>query len=280
MQHMAEITAAMVKSLRERSGLPMMDCKNALQETHGDAEKALEVLRKRGAAAAEKKAGRAMGEGRIGCHVDAAKGVGALVEMHCETAPVGKNPDFIDLANKIARHAALAGSADAATIGGEKFIEDPGHTIQDMVHDVLNRIRENMRIARVVRTQGRTAGYVHHDGKLGVLLVVEGAGGSDSLLNDVCMHIAAMAPKAVRREELSADVVEKEKEIHRAQIIASGKPENMVDKILTGKMNRWFSEQVLLEQPFVKDDKKTVGKVLEEVGLKVVAFKRIQVGVE
>jgi elongation factor Ts len=277
---MAEITAAMVKALRERSGLPMMDCKNALQETKGDADKALEVLRKRGAAAAEKKAGRAMGEGRIGCHVDAAKGVAALVEMHCETAPVGKNPDFVVLANKIARHAAVSGNADAATIGGEKFVDDPTQTIQDLVHDVLNRIRENMKIARVVRTNGRAAGYVHHDGKLGVLLVVEGSGGDDSLLNDVCMHIAAMAPKAVCREELPPDLVEKEKDIFRAQIIASGKPENMVDKILTGKMNRWFSEQVLLEQPFVKDDKKTVGKVLGDAGLKVVGFKRIQVGVE
>ncbi len=269
----------MVKSLRERSGLPMMDCKNALQETSGDAEKAMELLRKRGAAAAEKKAGRAMGEGRIGLHVDPAKGVAALVEMHCETAPVGRNPDFIALAGKVARHAALAGNADAATIGAEKFVDDPSHTVQDLVIDVLNRIRENMQIARVVRVNGRAAGYVHHDGKLGVMLVVEGTGGNDSLLNDVCMHIAAMAPKAVCREELPADVVEREKDIVREQIKASGKPENMIDKILIGKMNRFFSEQVLNEQPFVKDDKKTVGKVLEEAGLKAVKFVRMQVGV-
>lgn len=275
---MAEITAAMVKELRERSGLPMMDCKKALQETGGDGAKAMELLRKRGAAAAEKKAGRAMGEGRIGMYVDAAKGVGALAELTCETAPVGKNPDFIALAGKVAKHAALAGNADAATIGTEQYVDDPKQTVQDLLIDVLNRIRENMRIARVVRVNGRTAGYVHHDGKLGVLLVVEGSGGNEALLNDVCMHIAAMAPKAVRREDLPAEAVEKEKEIQRAQIIASGKPENMVDKILTGKMNRYFSEQVLLEQPFVKDDKKTVGKVLDEAGLKTVSFIRMQVG--
>ncbi|NLE57663.1 MAG: translation elongation factor Ts [Planctomycetes bacterium] len=275
---MAEITAAMVKELRERSGLPMMDCKKALQETGGDGAKAMELLRKRGAAAAEKKAGRAMGEGRIGMYVDAAKSVGALAELTCETAPVGKNPDFIALAGKVAKHAALAGNADAATIGTEQYVDDPKQTVQDLLIDVLNRIRENMRIARVVRVNGRTAGYVHHDGKLGVLLVVEGSGGNEALLNDVCMHIAAMAPKAVRREDLPAEAVEKEKEIQRAQIIASGKPENMVDKILTGKMNRYFSEQVLLEQPFVKDDKKTVGKVLDEAGLKTVSFIRMQVG--
>lgn len=277
---MAEITAAMVKDLRERSGLPMMDCKNALQETGGDAAKALELLRKRGAAAAEKKAGRAMGEGRIGLYVDAAKGVAALAELTCETAPVGRNPEFIAMVGKVAKHAALAGGADAATIGAEKFVDDPSQTVQDLLIDVLNRIRENMKIARVVRVNGRAAGYVHHDGKLGVLLVVEGSGGSDALLNDVCMHIAAMAPRALRREDVPADVVEKEKEIQRAQILASGKPENMVDKILTGKMNRYFSEQVLLEQLFVKDDKKTVGKVLEEAGLKAVSFVRLQVGVE
>jgi elongation factor Ts len=269
----------MVKNLRERSGLPMMDCKNALQETGGDAEQAMELLRKRGAAAAEKKAGRAMGEGRIGLYVDAAKGVAALVEVHCETAPVGRNPEFIALAGKIAKHAAIAGNADATTIGGEKFVDDPSQTVQDLVIDVLNRIRENMKIARVVRVNGRAAGYVHHDGKLGVLLLVEGTGSNDSLLNDVCMHIAAMAPRAVRREEMPADAVEREKRIFREQILASGKPESMVDKILTGKMNRFFSEQVLNEQPFVKDDKKTVGKVLEEAGLKAVKFIRMQVGV-
>ncbi|MGQ9649192.1 MAG: translation elongation factor Ts [Phycisphaerae bacterium] len=275
---MPEITAAMVKDLRERSGLPMMDCKRALEESSGDATKALELLRKRGAAAAEKKAGRAMGEGRMGIYVDPAKGVAALAELTCETAPVGRNPEFIALANKVAKHAALAGSANAATIGAEKFVDDPSQTVQDLLIDVLNRIRENMRIARVARVQGRAAGYVHHDGKLGVLLVVEGSGGSDALLNDICMHIAAMAPKALRREDLPAEVIEKEKEIQRAQIIASGKPENMVDKILIGKMNRYFSEHVLLEQPFVKDDKKTVGKVLEEAGLKAVSFLRMQVG--
>jgi elongation factor Ts len=277
---MAEITAAMVMDLRERSGLPMMECKKALQETGGDAAKALELLRKRGAHVATARADRAMSEGRIGLCVDAAKGVAALAELTCETAPVGRNPDFIALANKIAMHAALAGSADTASIGGEKFVDDPSRTVQDLLIDLINRIRENMKISRVVRVKGRTAGYVHHDGKLGVLLVVEGAGGSDSLLNDVCMHIAAMAPRALRREDVPADLVEKEKDVQRALIVASGKPENMVEKILTGKMNRYFSEQTLLEQPFVKDDKKTVGKVLEEAGLKAVSFVRIQVGVE
>lgn len=277
---MAEITAAMVKELRERSGLPMMDCKKALVEAEGDEEKALELLRKRGAAAAETKAGRTMAEGRIGCFVHREKKLAALVEMHCETAPVSNNPVFKELADKVARHAALTGHADPETIGSQKFVDHHSKTVQDLVHDVLNRIRENMRIARVVRATGRTAAYVHHNGRIGVMVTIEGDGGDDELLNDICMHVAAMAPQAVTREQMPADLVAKEEEIAREQIRASGKPDNLIDKILMGKMKRWYSERVLLEQPFVKDDKKTVGKILEAAGIKVTSFTRLQVGQE
>jgi len=274
---MADITPAMVKALRERSGLPMMDCKKALQETGGDEDKAMELLRKRGAAAAEKKAGRAMAEGRIGSYVDPDKAVAALVEMQCETAPVSNNPEFKSLADSIAKHAALTGDANPETIGNEPFVDDPGKTVQDLVHDVLNRIRENMKIARVVRVTGQAASYVHHNGRIGVVITTE-AGGDDTLLNDVCMHVAAMAPRALSREQLPADLVAKEEDITKEQIRASGKPDNLVDKILTGKMRRWYGENVLLEQPFVKDDKKTVGKVLDAAGIKLTGFTRMQVG--
>ncbi|MHC4443525.1 MAG: translation elongation factor Ts [Planctomycetota bacterium] len=277
---MAEITAVMVKSLRDRSGLPMMDCKKALSEADGDQDKAMELLRKRGAAAAEKRAGRAMAEGRIGGYLDREKNVAAMVEVLCETAPVSNNPDFIELAGKVARHAALAGDAIADTIGQEKFIDGDGVTIDDMLTEVLNRIRENMKITRVVRCTGRMSMYLHHNGRVGVILVVDGDGGSDELLNDICMHIAAMQPDAVTREQMPADAVEKEKEIVKEQIIASGKPENLVDKISIGKMNKWYGERVLVEQLFVKDDKKKVGKLLEEAGIKVTGFMRWQVGEE
>lgn len=275
---MPQISAAMVKALRERSGLPMMDCKKALQEADGDENAAMELLRKRGAAAAEKKAGRAMAEGRIGGYVDAAKGVAALVEMQCETAPVSNNPEFKTLADNIARHAALTGDAHPDTIGSEKFIDDSAKTVQDLVHDVLNRIRENMKIARVVRATGKAATYVHHNGRVAVLIIVEGDNPDPEILNDVCMHIAAMSPQAVTRQDMPADLVAKEEEIAREQIRASGKPDNLVDKILTGKMKRWYAEHVLVEQPFVKDDKKTVGKLLEAAGIKVTRFTRMQVG--
>ncbi|HOA75523.1 MAG TPA: translation elongation factor Ts [Phycisphaerae bacterium] len=276
---MAEITAEMVRKLRERSGLPMMDCKKALTETGGDEEAAMELLRKRGAAAAEKKAGRATGEGRIGAYVDTAKGAGALVEVLCETAPVANNPLFRELADKLARQAAATGTSDAAALLEGKLVEDPSMTGRDLLHDVLNRLRENIQVNRVVyRAGGGVATYVHHTGKIGVIVVTEQATSNTELLNDVCMHIAALQPDALTREQIPAATVEKEKEIAREQILASGKPANMVEKILEGKINRWYSERVLLEQPFVKDDKQTVAKVLEAAKIKLTDYVRLQVG--
>ncbi len=275
---MAEITATMVKSLRERSGLPMMDCKAALQEVGGDEAAAMELLRKRGALAAEKKAGRETAEGRIGAFVDRETGAGALVELQCETAPVANNPDFRELVAKIAKQVAVTGCTDVAGLAATKCVDDPGQTVQDLLHDVLNRLRENMKIASAVRATGHVATYVHHTGKLGVMIVAEGKVEDETLLNDVCMHIAFAQPDALSREQVPAEVVAKEEEIAREQIKASGKPENMIEKILTGKMNRWFSERVLLEQAFVKDDKKTVGQVLQAAGVTLQSYHRLAVG--
>lgn len=277
---MAEITAEMVRKLRERSGLPMMDCKKALAETGGDEQAAMELLRKRGAAAAEKKADRATGEGRIGSYVDQAKGVAALVEILCETAPVANNPMFRELVDKVARHAASSAATTAAAMAEEKFVDDNSMTVRDLLHDVLNRLRENIQISRITRkTGGGAAAYVHHTGKIGVMIVTEQATDNAELLNDVCMHIAALQPDALTREQIPAAVIEKEKEIATEQIRSTGKPENMIPKIVEGKINRWYSERVLLEQPFVKDDKQTVGKVLEGAKIKVTDFVRLQVGV-
>jgi len=275
---MAEITAVMVKNLRERSGLPMMDCKKALTATGGDEEAAMELLRKSGAAAAEKKAGRATSEGRIGAHVDTAKKAGALVELNCETAPVANNPEFKALADKIARHVALTGHTEPATLLKEPFVDDPKMTVTDVINDVLNRLRENMQVTRAVHQSGHVAAYVHHTGRIGVLVVAEGATDKTDLLNDVCMHIAAMNPDALSRNDMPAALVAREEEIYREQIKASGKPENLIDKILVGKMNKFYAERVLLEQPFVKDDKKKVGDVLKAAGVTVRSYTRLVVG--
>jgi elongation factor Ts len=277
---MAQISAEMVRKLRERSGLPMMDCKKALEECAGNEEQAMELLRKRGAAAAEKKAGRATGEGRVGAYVDPATGTCALVEVLCETAPVAGNPMFRELADQIARHVATTGAADAATLGDEKLADNPSSTIKDLVHDVLNRLRENIQIGRVYRRKGGGAAvYVHHTGKIGVCVTTAGPCANAELLNDVCMHICAMQPDALSREQIPAAMIEKEKEIISEQVRASGKPENMIEKIVLGKINRWYSERVLTEQLFVKDDKQTVGKVLDAANIKLTDFVRLQVGV-
>jgi len=275
---MAEITAAMVKSLRERSGLPMMDCKQALIEANGDEDAAMELLRKRGAAAAEKKAGRETSEGRIGAYVDLDKQVGALVELNCETAPVANNPEFKELAEKIAKHVALTGHTDPDVLLNDAFVDDSSRTVTDVIHDTLNRLRENIKVARAVRQTGRVAAYVHHTGRLGVLVVAEGGADDAGVLNDVCMHIAAMKPDALTREDMPADVVDKERDIFREQIKASGKPDHLVEKILTGKMNKFYAERVLVEQPFVKDDKKSVGDVLKAAGVTIKSFARLAVG--
>lgn len=271
---MAEITAAMVKDLRERSGLPMMECKQALTETGGDMAAAMELLRKRGAAAAEKKVGRATGEGRIGRYRDENRA--ALAEVLCETAPVSNNPIFRDLADGIAGAAALSGKTDSAAILAEKT--PTGGTAQDLLHDAVNRLRENMQVGRVIVAQGRTGVYVHHNGRVAVMIQVEGSGGDDQLLSEICMHIAFAQPQGITRADIPADEVQREEALSREQILQSGKPANLVDKILSGKMDRWYSERVLLEQPFVKDDKKTVGQVLQEAGIQVTRFWRLQVG--
>lgn len=277
---MAEITAQMVKDLRERSGLPMMDCKQALTEAGGDLEKAMELLRKRGKTIGDKKAGRATNEGRIGSYVDREKGVAAIVEMLCESAPVSNNPMFKELADKIARQAALSGLVDPEAVRTSKLVDDAGRTVDDLIHDVVNVIRENMVVGRIARVEACVPTvYVHFNGKVGVVLAAEGENVDDSVLRDVCMHIAFTNPQAVTRDQMPADLVAKEREIVAEQVKASGKPAAMIDKIVSGKMDRWFSERALVEQPFVKEEKKTVAEVLKAAGAQVKSFVRLQVGV-
>lgn len=264
---MAEITAGMVKELRERSGLPMMDCKQALAETNGDMQAAADLLRKKGKTAAEKKEGRATGEGRIGKFRDGRQA--ALVEVMCETAPVAKNPIFIELSDGLAKKAAEGSVGDAAALAGAGA---------ELMHDAINRLRENMQIGRIIRESGRTGIYVHHDGKKAAMVVVEGGGGDDTLLSEICMHITFSQPGALSREQVPAEDVKREESLAREQILASGKPASLVDKILVGKMDRWYAERVLIEQAFVKEEKKTVGQIATEAGFKIVRFHYLQVG--
>lgn len=275
---MSQISAAAVKTLRDRTNQPMMDCKAALTEANGDMEKAVEILRKRGKDVADKKGGRETAEGRIACYVDPAKKIGAIIEMRCESAPVAKSDLFIKLADDLARQVALEGATTVEALLAQKFVGDPKHTVNDRIQEVIGLVRENMKPARMTRMSGLLGSYVHHDGASGAMVQVEGDKAEPQLLRDVCMHITAKNPVAARREDVPAATIDKEREIAKAQAAATGKPANIVDMIAEGKLKTWFAESVLVEQPFVKDDTKTVGDLLKSAGLKMGKFIRYRVG--
>jgi elongation factor Ts len=272
-----EITAAMVKTLRDKTGLPMMECKKALTEGGGDVDQAIEILRKKGASKMQKMASREAAEGRIACFVDPEGQRAGIVELRCETAPVASTDDFIGLATAIARQVAAMENPDPETIRAQTLPDDPSKTLGDRMDEVFNRIRENMKIARVAQLRGNLGSYLHHNAQVGVLLEMSGEC-SDELKTDLCMHIAALDPACTRREDADPKEVEQQRALFAEE--AKGKPEQIVEKIVNGKLGRWYSDFVLLEQLFVKDDKKSVGKVLQSVApdLTVSHFVRYEVG--
>jgi len=271
-----QINSGMVKALRDKTGLPMMECKKALEEAHGDEQKAVELLRKKGLSQITKRAGRATGEGRLTLHRDPAGRV-ALVELLCETEPVTGTDDFIRLGQVAAQVAARLDDPTPEKILAQALPDDPGRKVEDLFHDAVNRIRENIRIGRIGVARGHVGHYLHHDGRKGVLVEFSGACPPD-VASDVCMHVAAMRPMYTRREEVDPELVERERRIAQEQV--KGKPPQIVDKIVAGKLDKWYAEIVLLEQAFVKDDKKSVGQYLREAapGLTVSRFCRIEVG--
>jgi elongation factor Ts len=273
------ITAAMVNELRKRTNIPMMDCKAALQACDGDMEKAIDHIRVKMKGIIDKRAGNETAEGRIGAYLDNAAQVGAIVELRCESAPVAKGEHFVKLAAAVAE---VVAKKNPASVDALLTADNgKGKTVQDQIHDVIAVLRENMKVQRFTRLQGGMFGeYVHHDGTLGVLLQTSGSGANPGLLRDVCMHIAAVQPTpvAARREEVPAATIAKEKEIAKAKAEATGKPAQIAEKIAEGQMKTWFAENVLVEQPFVKDQAKTVGQVLKEAGLEVTKFVRYKVG--
>jgi elongation factor Ts len=275
---MADISAAAVKSLRDKTGLPMMKCKEALQVTSGDEQAAIEWLRKDNIKVQESRIGRETSFGRMGLFTDWDKGVGSLVELLCESAPVAANAEFVTLANDLARQLALGKGAATA----EELLDQPspsasGQTLRQQMMDLANRIREVFKVGRIARIDGKCAGYVHHAGKtVGVLIEV--TGGKPEIAKDICMHIAAMRPQVLSKNDLDAAEVAKEREILSEAARNEGKPENIIGKMVEGRLRNFFAERVLLEQPFVKDDKKTVGKVAEENGMKIIRYIHWELG--
>lgn len=275
---MSQISAAAVKKLRDMTNAPMMDCKAALTEASGDFDLAVTKLREKNAAIMAKKGERETAEGRIALFVDPAAKVGALVEVRCESAPVAKSEGFVQLANDLARQVALADPSSVETLLAQPFVGDKSKSVNQRIGEVVGVMRENMKPARFTRLTGELGGYVHHDGSVGVLVQVEGSAADGQVIRDVAMHVTARNPLAALREHVDPAVIEREKEIARSQAAATGKPAQIVEKIAEGKMKTFFAENVLAEQPFVKDDSKTVGDLLKSAGLKLVRFVRYRVG--
>ncbi len=263
---MAEITAALVKALREKTGQGMMDCKRALIETEGDMQAAIDLLRKKGLARAEKKSARSTTEGLVAVH--ATDGSAAMVEVVCETDFCARNDEFRNMVQRVAELGAAA--ADGPVEASEQ--------INSAVQQCFNVIGENMRYSRGVKLSAPIVGhYVHHNGKVAVMVGLEGQI-SPELVNDLCMHIAFADPMAITKEEIPSDVVEREQRLAREQALEEGKPPAVVEKIVAGKVAKFLSSNALLEQVFVKDEKKKVKQVLGQA--KVTAFARFAVGQE
>lgn len=270
---MSEITAAAVRTLRERTGLPMMDCKKALQEAGGDTDKAVELLRKAGAKMMEKRAGRATSSGRIAVYVSPDAGRGALIDLRCESAPVAANEQFVQLASDLAQQLAEGpGAASPEVLLAQPSPSKTAPTLQQQFDDLNNRIREVFKVERILRIDGHCGGYAHHNGATGVLLRFDG--GNAELARDICMHVAAMRPAVLHTSELDPAVVAKEREILAEAARKEGKPEKIIDKMVEGRLRNFYAECCLAEQPFVKDDKRTVGQVAKEAGMTLVEFVR------
>jgi len=270
---MPEITAAAVMALREKTGLPMMECKKALQECGGNTDQAVEWLRKQGVKTQSMRADRETSCGRLAVYTDAAKGVGTIIEFKCESPPVAGSPDFKDLVNDIAKTLALGpGAKTPDELMAQKSLAHPGKTLGELKDDLFNRMREVFELSRIKRIDAACGGYAHHDGSKAALVEIAGnvgAANAGEVAKDIAMHVVALAPQAVRKEDLDPAVVEKEREILSEAARKEGKPENIIAKMIEGRLRNFFSQCVLLEQPFVKDDKQTVGQLAKAAGLAV-----------
>jgi elongation factor Ts len=276
---MAEITAATVKELRDRTGLPMMDCKKALDECDGDSDAAVQWLRERGAEVFSKRADRSTDFGRFGITAGHDQSAAAMVELKCESAPVTQNEEFIQLAEDLAVSLAQSNAGSVDELLSQPSPSAEGVSLGEQKDDLFNRTREVFNIGRMIRIEGTCGGYSHNSGTVaGVLLEVEG--GNDEAARDICMHIAAMRPEGLTPADIPAESVEQEREVLRQAALQEGKPENIVDKMVEGRLKNFFAGKVLSAQPFVKDDKLTVEEYAEANGMKLKQFIHWEMGAE
>lgn len=288
---MAEITAQMVKDLREKSGAGMMDCKKALAESEGDMQKAMNLLRERGSAIASKRSSRVAKEGLIAAFISPDHTTGALVELNCESDFVARNEDFKKLVQTLAAHCASVDNQDAfldSKIAGSE-------TVAEAVKGAIGKIGENMVLSRWKRlkTDGKSLleSYIHPPGKIGVLVEIGGVGSEVAgkpefreFARDIAMHVAATAPLCVTRDQVDSSVLANEKQIFRNQALNEGKPEKIVDKIIEGRVQKFYGESCLLEQPFAKNPDQKVEEYVKQnapklgAGLTVKQFIRYRLG--
>jgi len=266
---MAEITASMVKELRERTDAPMMDCKKALNEANGDMQAAEEILRVKFGSKAAKSAGRVAAEGIVGIHITADGKLGSIIEVNCETDFVAKNDDFQALVKNLAEMVVGQNPADVAALSAMKIGDK---TVEEVRTELVGKIGENMSLRRFVRVEakGSLVNYIHGGAKIGVLVDI--SGGDEQLGKDVAMHIAASKPKALDASGVDPELIESERRVAAQKAAESGKPANIVEKMVEGSVQKFLKEVTLLNQPFVKDDKQTVEQVLKSKGAAVNSF--------
>ncbi len=272
------VTASLVKDLREKTGAGMMDCKKVLTETDGDMEKAIELLRERGIAKAAKKSGRVAAEGLVEAYISEDGKIGAVVEVNSETDFVGKNEEFKTFVMNIAKQIVEKKPTDVEALLAQESMEVAGKTVQEVLVDKIATIGENMNIRRFARFEadGLVEKYIHGDGKIAVLVNMKK--GNSEVAKDICMQIAAARPEYVRKEEVPEERVNKEMEILKAQTMNEGKPEAIAEKIVQGRIGKFYEEICLIDQAFVKDPNKKVNQLLSETDSEVVEFARFEKG--
>lgn len=271
-----EITASLVKELRDKTGAGMMDCKKALSETSGDFEKAVDYLRKKGIASAAKKAGRTTKEGAVTAFTTPDGKTSVILELNCETDFVARTEQFRNFLKDVSEHIATANPADSAALMGQAYVKNAGKTIEALLKEAIANLGENLSIRRFARysTDVKSAAttYIHGEGKVGVIVEVgmdKDVRNQDAFrtyLKDLSMQIAAASPSFVKSDEIPKELVAKEKEIAIAQMANSGKPANVLEKIAEGKIKKYFEETCLVNQTFVKDPSKTITQLTQEVG--------------
>ena len=271
------VTASLVKELREKTGAGMMDCKKVLTETDGDMEKAMELLRERGIAKAAKKSDRIAAEGLVATYVSEDGKVGAVVEVNSETDFVAKNEEFKNFVKEVAEQVAKENPKDVEELLAQKSIKE-GKTVKEVLTDKIATIGENLSIRRFKRfeTDGTVESYIHGDGKIGVLVEMKNA--NKELEKDICMQIAAAKPEFLSREDVPAERIEKEMEILKAQAMNEGKPAEIAEKMVQGRIGKFYGEICLLEQEFVKDSSLKIEKLLKDKNAEMIAFARFEKG--